>query len=120
MDLKQLLGFLVSGGVATVLNYCVFWFALSQSLEPLVASAIGYVSGIVVSFTINRLFVFRRSVRPSFVKYALVYFGALCIQLIALSAFLALGLRPEIANGIAIILVVIINFFVMRKLVFSD
>jgi putative flippase GtrA len=118
--LKKLIGFLIAGGSATVLNYLVFLFLLGQSVNTLLSSAIGYVSGIAVSFTINKFLVFSDSARPSFLRYAIVYLSALVLQLALLAALIAMSIPAEFANALAIMVVVVLNFFVMKKFVFKD
>lgn len=111
---------MIAGGTATVLNYLVFLFLLGQSVHALLASAIGYVSGIAVSFTINKFLVFSESTKPSFLRYAIVYLSALALQLALLAALIAGSLPAETANALAIMIVVVINFFIMKKFVFRD
>ena len=118
--MKKLIGFLIAGGTATILNYLVFLLLLDQSVNPLLASTIGYVSGIAVSFTINKFLVFSESARPSFLRYAIVYLSALALQLTLLAALIAGSIPAEFANALAIMVVVVINFFVMKKFVFRD
>ena len=115
---SRIIGFVLAGGVATVLNYGIFLFLLALEFHLSLAAAIGYLSGIVVSFAINRYFVFKGSKRSSFAKYALAYLMALGGQLLLLNALVALGLVPEIANALAILVVVFLNFFLVRKLAF--
>lgn len=118
--MRKLIGFLIAGGTATILNYLVFLFLLAQSVNALLASAVGYVSGIAVSFTINKFLVFTESPKPSFLRYAIVYLSALTLQLALLASLIAGSIRAEFANALAIMVVVVINFFVMKKFVFRD
>lgn len=120
MKIKEFIGFVLAGGAATVLNYLVFLVLLSFSFQYLLASSIGFVSGIGVSFTINKLWVFSDLThnQTRFVRYLVAYVFALAAQLLLLEALVQFGIRPEIANIIAIAIVVVINFFVVRKFVF--
>jgi len=119
--LRTFVGFVVAGGVATVINYGLFASLYWLGVNYLVASAIGYVSGIAVSFTINKLFVFTDSTgtRGQFLRYALIYVGALAVQLALLEVGVRAGLDPLVANAMALIIVVIGNYFVIRRFVFS-
>ena len=111
---------MIAGGTATILNYLVFLLLLGQSVNALLASAIGYISGIAVSFTINKFLVFSGSAKPSFLRYAIVYLSALALQLALLSALIAASIPAEFANALAIMVIVVLNFFVMKKFVFRD
>ena len=115
---RRIIGFVIAGGVATVLNYGIFLLMLGLDFDLTLAAAIGYLSGIVVSFLINRYFVFRGSNRSSFAKYALAYLIALGAQLLLLNILVDMGLVPQISNALAILVVVFLNFFLVRKLAF--
>ena len=114
------LGFVLAGGVATVVNYAVFLGLLSLGTNYLISSALGYASGILISYGINKAWVFRESEsrKSQFGRYFVAYMLALGAQLVLLWALVSLGLQPEIANALAIVVVVILNFFVIRKFVF--
>jgi putative flippase GtrA len=114
-------GFVAAGGTATVVNYALFASLYWWGLNYLLASAVGYVSGIVVSYTINKLLVFAGAPTPprQFVRYLVVYLGALVVQLGLLELGVRLGLDPLIANAVALVIVVIGNYFVIRRVVFS-
>ena len=105
-----------------MVNYAFFALLLALGLHYLAASATGYVSGIVVSFAINRRFIFRATgaAYPQFLRYSLAYAGALVAQLALLETFVQAGLPPFVANGIALLVVVIANYFVIRRLVFGQ
>ncbi len=120
-SLGQFVGFIVAGGSATAVNYSLFAVLYWWGVNYLMASTIGYLSGIAVSFTINRLVVFKNSGnRPhQLLRYTLIYLGALAVQLGLLETGVRLGLDPFIANAIALVIVVVVNFFVIRRIVFS-
>lgn len=86
----------------------------------LMSSAVGYASGIIVSFLINRRYVFKSTgdSRSQLLRYTLIYLGAMFVQLGLLEALVRVGLDPFIANALAIVIVVVLNFFVIRRFVF--
>ena len=118
----RFLGFVVAGGIATVVNYTIFAILLLAGLHYLAASAIGYVSGIAVSFTINRRYVFRSTATPGrqLVRYAAAYGVALFAQLALLELLVRLSIPPLLANGVALVIVVIGNYFLVSRVVFPD
>jgi putative flippase GtrA len=122
LGLSQFLGFVVAGGLATIVNYGLFLLLLSQGAHHLFAASLGYVSGIGISYLVNRLVVFRSDQKTSTesVKYFLSYLVALFFQLVALEILVSAGVVAELANGIAIGGVVFLNFFVVRRFVFGN
>jgi putative flippase GtrA len=119
-SLALFFGFIVAGGSATLVNYSLFAALYWLGVNYLVASTVGYVSGIIVSFTINRLVVFKNTAtRPhQLTRYTLIYLGALAVQLGLLESGVRLGFDPFVANAIALVIVVVGNFFVIRRFVF--
>lgn len=119
---KRFIGFFLAGGAATIINYTIFLLLLGLGVNVLFASAIGYSSGIAVSYLINAKLNFKGSKISvsGFVRYAGVYLLALPMQLVLLATFIKLGASPELANAIAILVVLILNFVVIRKLVFGS
>lgn len=115
------IGFVAAGGIATIVNYSLFLVMYFQGLNYMVASAIGYMSGIALSFVINRKLVFRSRGKTAHesLRYALAYGVALGAQLALLEIFVRLGLDPVLGNAAALVLVVFVNFFVIRRFVFS-
>ena len=116
------MGFVGAGGVATLANYGLFIILLRLDVNYLLAAAVGYVCGIAISFSINRLLVYRskRPLSPELIRYLLAYLVALAAQLGVLQILVTAGLTPEIGNGLAVALVVVLNFFVVRRFVFGQ
>lgn len=120
MALKKFLGFALAGGSATVVNFSIFLLLISQQVDVVLASAIGYVSGIAISFALNRSLVFKSANNVSLVRYFAIYVVALFCQLALLSLLVALELEPWIANAISVTIVLVANFFAMRRFVFHQ
>lgn len=113
-------GFLVAGGAATVLNFAIFAVLLWLGSGHLVASAIGYVTGIALSFTINRRFVFQARTRrvSQLFRYVAIYLLALLMQLSLLSLGVQAGGDPLAVNAIALLIVVSVTYIAVRFMVF--
>jgi putative flippase GtrA len=117
----QFLGFVVAGGLATVVNYGIYLFLMGNDAPYLLAASVGYVSGIVVSFSLNRLVVYRSTAAmgSQFARYVGAYLLALGVQLALLEVLVRVGLDPLWGNAFAITVVVVMNFFVVRRFVFT-
>lgn len=118
----QFLGFVLAGGVATILNYSLFLILYESGVYYSLASAVGYVSGIALSFAINLRFVFRtRQPRSGlFGRYTVAYLIALIAQVGLLEVLVRSGFPAEIANALAIAIVLLANFLVIRRWVFRS
>jgi putative flippase GtrA len=119
---RKFAGFALAGGAATILNYSVFLVLLNLSVDVLLASAAGYISGILLSYLINVRFVFRETTVSlgGVLRYTVIYLLALPLQLGLLSLLLSQGVPAEIANALAIVVVLVVNFLVIRRFVFSS
>ena len=118
MALKKFIGFALAGGSATVVNFSIFLALLSQGVNVIGASAIGYVSGIAISFALNKSLVFKSSNKVSLVRYFSLYLLALLCQLLLVSFLVELKLQAWVANAISVTAVLVANYFAMKKLVF--
>lgn len=120
--------FLLAGGLAALAN-----FASRPALEPLVgfgpAVALAYGVGVVVAFTLNRLFVFPACGKA--MRYEIAWFctfNALAFPVVVASSvalrafvfgpFLKPALAEAAAHGCAILIPVVFNFAAHRLITF--
>lgn len=118
----KLLGFVLAGGIATIVNYTLFTVLLLSGLHYIGASATGYLSGILLSYAINRKAVFKAThspIGPQLFRYFAAYGVALIAQLALLETFVQGGVAAIYANAIALMIVVVGNYFVVRRHVFA-
>lgn len=118
----RFVGFLLAGGTATALNYAVFALLLSAGLHHLAAATAGYLTGIGLSYAINRQLVFRDAapVRARVSRYLVAYLAALVLQLTLLEALVRGGIVPMLANALALLVVVALNYLAISRFVFPD
>lgn len=121
------LKFLVIGGISTILNYAVFFLLFHRfAIYYVLASAAGYVAGVVVGYLFNRHWTFaadkalHRQSRE-FMLYCTVYVISLLTSLLLLAALVDwLGLDARVANGLVIAVSTLINFIGLRFMVFKQ
>ena len=85
----QILRFIVSGLIATGINFIVFNSLYLILKNILIASLIGYFSGLITSFTLSKVWVFRRKSNQMLIKslsiFCFIYFlGGLEMTLITI------------------------------------
>ncbi len=112
------LRFLVAGGSTTAVSYALYLGLLALDVPAMPAYVVSYVAGIVWSYGVNVLWVFRS--RPhwrSFIRYPLVY----ALQAIASFALFPFLLQIGIARWVAPLLITIImlpvTFLLSRAIV---
>lgn len=119
----QFVRFCVVGVVNTALNYAVYWLLLEGAgLQYLVAGALGFLSGAVSGFFLNRKWTFaaRVATGSGLARY-------LAVQLVCLGAHVltqwtaaqAFGVPDRYSQFFGIVVTTFLNFFLSRALVFG-
>ncbi len=121
--------FVVVGVLSTILNYAVFAVLLrGLHVQYLVASAIGYCSGLIFGYFLNRNWTFAsekaaggQAQSREFVLYLAIYLFSLGVGLLLLRLLThRLGVDPRLGNLLVIAVETTINFLGLRFLVFSQ
>jgi putative flippase GtrA len=115
--LAEILRFLVAGVVNTAFGYGLYAGLLWLGLDRYGAQAIGYVLGTGFNYLTYSRAVFRDA-GPAKLRFALSYAGNYLINLAGLrlaSQFIA---NPYVAGAVTTLGVVLLNYLVLRRLVF--
>lgn len=120
---RQFFKFLVIGVLSTLVNYLCFFILFKYYLiYYLVASALGFIAGVFVGYSLNKTWTFQ--VSKSSELYLHKYFAVYCISLllsILILKFMVSTLLfvPELANFVAIGVTTCTNFLGVKFLVFK-
>jgi len=123
--MKQIIKFLLTGAVASTINYLVF-FAAFRFLQfyYVLSSILGFFSGMFFSFLVNRFWTFKATggdAKRQLLKYFIVNCIALLGNLVAISFFTeVLKVRPEISQIFAIFTAATINFSGLKLWAFKN
>lgn len=120
--LAQLFLYCLCGGIGVASDYCVYYAALHFGIWYQAANIIGYATGTLVSFFLNRRITFGisdRTVRrlALFFGVAGVGYGASALMLWLLVDFMRID--PRIAKLFTLPMVVAIQFLMNRYITFS-
>ena len=122
--LKQFFLFCVNGVINTLANFVVFLIFLKVMVLPaLAAGGLGFFCGAVVGYSLNRRFTFNSNVNYSngAIAYLLVQLFCLAIHLVVMYFCINLAsFRPAAAQVAGIAVTTLINFFLVRWLVFRS
>lgn len=117
---KQLLRFVMTGGLNTALGFAVIWALLAVGISDIPANIAGYAIGLVVSFFVNRHWTFEQSSQADWREVAL-FGGAFVGAYSANLTVILVGQRMEISGNpllhLAGIIVYTIMFFFLSKAV---
>ena len=86
----QILKFIFTGLIASIINYIIYFSFLFVFENILIATAFGYLSGLLCSFVLSKIWVFRHRSRlpvlKSFSLFFLVYFlGGIAMYVVIIS-----------------------------------
>ena len=119
---RQVISFSLVGISSNLVGYGVYLALAETSLGPKLAVAILYPIGVIVSYIGNRHFTFRHDKGQAFskgVRYlAVQVFGYLLNLLLIIWLVETLGFPHEIVQIIAILLVALMSFVMLRVFVF--
>jgi putative flippase GtrA len=112
--------FLMSGIVATGINFGMYLLLVDRFLPPGPATMLAYSSSVLVNFVLQRYFVFelRRSVQSAFALSMMVSAGGMLIDWLivtGLHQFPYLGDQEWIIKGVATGIVFFYNFYAKRR-----
>lgn len=120
----QLIKYLVSGGVNTLVGYGIFLALLTYlGWSPELANAAGYGVALVVAYMLNKIFVFkgsapaRKAVPKFLVAFALAFSAN---QLVLTGLVRVLDFRPELAQVIAMVVYTVAFYLLNKNYVFKD
>jgi len=121
--IKQVTRYLVVGGLATSLNYVIFFVLYKYSgVNYLISSATGFVLSVLAGYVFNKKWTFgeNNSSTKQVVKYFLVYLISLFLSVFLLNLTVEVAeMKPEYGNIISIAFTTCTNFIGLKYLVFK-
>lgn len=122
--MSEIVKYAIAGVVNTIVGYAVFWIALRwMGLDPAVANTIGYTIALLVSFVLNKLYVFSNSrpVAHAAWRFIVAFCIAFSINQLVLFIFLkTLLMSPEIAQIFAMTSYTVVFYFLSKHFVFCN
>ena len=87
------------------------------------SNVIAFATGLATSFTLNKLWSFEGQQKYSGNKQFIIYFSLAMFNLIFTSIFIKqsveLGLYPSLAKFLSMIMIVVWNFIIFKKIIFK-
>jgi uridine kinase/putative flippase GtrA len=115
--------FLIIGALSTAINYAIFFALFSIGIHYALASAVGYVAGLIFGYAFNRSWTFSsvtQSMAGEFFAYMSVYALSLGLSIAALQLLVERGgIAPMLAQIGAIGVSTILNFIGLKLFVFD-
>ena len=123
---QEMISYVIFGGLTTLVNFAIY-FPLNRFISYLVANVISWIGAVAFAFFTNKIFVFedtRWNLRSMLVQggsFALARLLSLAMEEGILLLFVeTLHLSSGITKIIAQIIVVIMNYFASKFLIFRD
>jgi putative flippase GtrA len=117
---KDYVRFLLSGGFNTVLTFLLYSAGILAGLHYALANAVAWAIGVAVSFFLNSQFVFRKAYsHKRFLSFVASNIFSLILSMALLSVLIKVySLDPILASIVTIPVVVAVNFFAVKRIVF--
>ena len=124
---KTFILYCLVGGVNTLLDFCVYTLLnYFTQLDVHICQALGYVSGVICSFILNRNVTFRKNSRTGdsqflqAVRFLVVNGVTLVSSMLIIDGLVSLGLNEYIAKLPTQLAVVVINYLGYKLFVFGE
>ncbi len=120
IEIRQIIRFLIVGCCNTLFSYLVYAFALYLGMTFVWANFCAVVFGVLVSFRMQKRFVFRVRSANAFLRFVSfwLFIWAINVGLIYLIKLIVID--PYLSGAFALIPITIISFFVQKFWVFKD
>jgi putative flippase GtrA len=118
--------FLIVGGLCTSLSAAIYWIAVQLSVEPLLASVIGHLVGLLIGFRLHAQWTFAGTARATRtaaenLRFVLVSLSGLLCNLVWVQLLVHVAGAPDWAPIVPMIFVTpALTFAVNRSWVFGD
>jgi putative flippase GtrA len=125
---RQALRFGAVGMLNTGVGLCTIWLAMSVGISPILSNAIGFSVGLVVSFSLNRTWTFRRDNRrarprtaiPEMGRFFVAFLAAWLLNIAALFMGMQVtGVSPYLLQIVGMLIYTISFFLLCRIWVFK-
>jgi len=118
----QFILYCLCGGIGVTTDYAVYYVAITQGVWYQGANVLGYISGTLVSFFLNRIFTF--GVRDQMVRRLFFFLGVATIGFSASAMLLWLlvdvaHIDARWAKLLTLPLVVVLQFSLNRRITFN-
>ena len=120
----RIMRFLIAGGLAALIEYCVFLAASFTLLkgEIYFANSVGFLSGLLVSYLLSKYWVFKskKKGRGEFGHYFLLAMINLLVSNLLIGLLTSgISLSPFIAKLVAMAVIATSNYFIFSRLIFK-
>lgn len=117
-DDRQLLKYLIVGGVNTLFGYTCFLVLITAGLADWLAMALGTVLGVIFNFFSTGGVVFENRDPRRLLRFVPLYALLYAINLASLKVLLALGLNVYLASSLLVLPMAFLGFVLNKNWVF--
>jgi len=116
---KEMITFLIIGGINTLFSYLVFSLLIFLKVYYIAASVIATILGILFNFKTTGTFVFNIKDNKLLFRFVGVYSFTFVINLLLLKIFVSFKLNLYIWSGVLTVVMAFVGFFLNKKFVFG-
>lgn len=118
---KRLFKFLFSGGAAALIELSIFLLLKHEGATTVLANSMSFIAGLLVSFTLNRTWVFRsvgNKTREIAAFVLLALFNLLLSNILLFISVDVIGIKSAVAKFVSMVVIAGWNYYIFPKAVF--
>lgn len=119
-NLKQILLFLLTGGLNTLLGYGVFFLFVTVNVPYQIAYTLSTIVGVAINYYTYSGIVFKRRGKREAVLFVASYGITYIVGLFALRTLILMRIETRIAGAINIVLTAGVSFVLQKTIVFRS
>lgn len=121
-DTKELIRYIVVGGMTTLINYIIYYCLLKFNAHWLLANSLSWVGAVIFAYYTNKKYVFKslNESKKEFISFILLRFITLLVETGCLSVLIdLLHIQPMISKIIVSFITIISNYVLCKFKIFK-
>ena len=120
---SQIIRYIMTGGMTTVINYIIYILLTAVQLDYLVANSIAWLGAVIFSYYANRHMVFRSggNKKQEFIQFFSLRLATLVVENLLLFMFVGYIGAAELPSKILVsVITVVLNYFACKYSIFKE
>ena len=120
---SQIIRYIMTGGMTTVINYIIYILLTAVQLDYLVANSIAWLGAVIFAYYANRHMVFRSggNKKQEFIRFFSLRLATLVVENLLLFMFVGYIGAAELPSKILVsVITVVLNYFACKYSIFKE
>lgn len=121
-DTKEMMSYIIVGGLTTFVNYLAYYILLAVHCHWIIANSVSWFVAVIFAFYTNKKYVFKstKSVKDEIISFFIMRFATLIIENISLFLFIELlGYQQMLSKILVSVVTVVLNYILCKFKIFK-